>query len=103
MLDNIYNKLCKIERMLERKEYRPSKVKDLFLEDYINDETISSFLDKTTNECYEVYKQSREQFDFEPVTICTIRTFNDIVKKTFNLNIKHITRNGKNLYIWSKD
>ena len=100
MLDDMYKKICNIERMLQQKEYRPVKVKDMFLDEYLNGETINSFLDKTTIECYNIYKECREQFDFENETICTIRGFNDTVKKMFDIEIKHITREKKNLYIW---
>ena len=74
---------------------------DTALDEYLKNESVVNFVDRETKECYNIYKEYREQLGLPSYTCASIRLFNKKVSAVFpELSIVHVTRNKRNVYKW---
>lgn len=103
VLANITGRISKLEDIVYYKniENNFKSMLDDYLLTYLNEQSIVNFIDRDTQVVYKKYISVRETHGYKDETLAHIRSFNKAVKMRFpNLYIKHITRNGVNMYLW---
>lgn len=103
ILVDLTKRITKLEDVVYVKNIENSfkNMLDDYLLKYLNEQNIINFIDRDTQAVYRKYIEAREKAGYKPETLSHIRSFNKAIKMRFpNLYIKHITRNGANMYIW---
>lgn len=106
VLADITKRLSILEDFMFKKDITNSfkNIYDDYLITYINDENIINLVDRDTTVVYNRYLDTRKKLGYSKDTASHIRSFNKAVRKRFpNLYIKHLTRNGVNVYIWKSN
>ena len=103
ILTDITKRITKLEDVVYIENIKNSfkQILDNYLLIYLNEQNIVNFIDRDTQAVYKKYIEERRKHGYSDNTLSHIRSFNKAVRLRFpNLYIKHITRNGFNMYIW---